>query len=133
MSIQYRLISDGDPDQFNDRVTSQLTDGWELYGTPSVACTSALPGCLDVVFCQALVKYDPPRAEIHGILQTGGEFPFSLPGAVETAKGTPLPASRPWPGLGEVRCTCQFQAGDAPDCPVHSQANLSADLPALKG
>lgn len=56
MAKRYSYVTGPDDSQFCDRVTEKLNEGWELYGSPSLAYDS---DTTRMICGQALVKDEP--------------------------------------------------------------------------
>lgn len=68
--MEYIIVEEYDPEEFGNRITALLKDGWELYGSPLLVAYYA-KGDKDIehrtIYAQALTKKDKPL----GVLAMG--------------------------------------------------------------
>lgn len=59
----YRLLTGPDNSEFCHKVTKALSEGWELYGSPSISydVVNEVNICAQAVTKQADIPYDPER------------------------------------------------------------------------
>lgn len=58
--IEYKAVVEGYEISMNMKINRLLSEGWEIYGSPSLSKTE-----YGYVICQAMVKYEPVEVRSH--------------------------------------------------------------------
>lgn len=80
---EYILISRGEALDLSEKVQELIMQGWELWGNPQVAMCSALPGTVELLFAQAMIRPADPM----GSVSAGAGFTMLIPEMPEAGHG----------------------------------------------